>query len=262
MYGWRGRVEDPLRRPDLDELAQVHDGEPVGDVADDAEVVRDHEVGEPEPLRRSRMRFRIWARRRDVEPRGRLVGDEELGLKRERARDADAPRLPARELVRVLAAELGRELDHLQQLVDRIPLLARHVVDPVGLGQQVGDAQARAQARVRVLEDHLHPPRADGVGRRRAVLVTSLPVEDDLALGRRARAGGSPSRASSCPIPTRRRGRASRRGGSRGRRRRRRGPRRARGRGGDRTQPWRSANHVRRPFTDDERVAQRTTTPS
>ena len=52
----------------------------------------------------------------DVEAGRRLVGDEELGLERERARDADAARLTARELVRVLAGQLGRELDHLQQL--------------------------------------------------------------------------------------------------------------------------------------------------
>ena len=48
---------------------------------------------------------------RDVERRDRLVGDEQLGVERERARDADALALAARELVRVAVVVLGVQPD-------------------------------------------------------------------------------------------------------------------------------------------------------
>jgi hypothetical protein len=57
---------------------------------------------------------------RDVERRGRLVADQELGLGRERARDRDALPLPARELVRELLGVRAREADRDQQLADAI----------------------------------------------------------------------------------------------------------------------------------------------
>ena len=48
---------------------------------------------------------------RDVERGDRLVGDDHLRLQRERARDADALALAARELVRVAVVVLGVEPD-------------------------------------------------------------------------------------------------------------------------------------------------------
>ena len=48
---------------------------------------------------------------RDVERADRLVAHDELGLHRERARDADALPLPARELVRVAVIAVGAEAD-------------------------------------------------------------------------------------------------------------------------------------------------------
>ena len=41
-------VVEVVRGSDLDDLAQVHDGDPVGDVTDDRKVVRDEEIGQPE----------------------------------------------------------------------------------------------------------------------------------------------------------------------------------------------------------------------
>ena len=181
-----GRVEDPLRRPDLGELAEVHDGEPVGDVVDDVEVVCDDEVGEPEPLLRSFIRFRIWLPPRRRAPRSarRRRGTRVEARARARSRCGG----PARPRARAgTSRQLGRELDHLQQLVDRIPLLARHVVDPVGLRQEVGDAQARVQARVRILEDHLHPPRSrrSSRGRRRETSLPSKRISPSVTASRR-----------------------------------------------------------------------------
>mgnify|MGYP003694014791 CR=1 FL=1 len=69
--------------------SEVEDGDPVGDVADDAEVVRDEEVGDL--LLRLELDEQVEDRRLhgDVERRGRLVADDELRVSRERARDRD-----------------------------------------------------------------------------------------------------------------------------------------------------------------------------
>ena len=55
------RREDGRRRADLHHAAEVEDGDPVGEVADDAEVVRDEEVGDALLPWRSTSRFRIAA---------------------------------------------------------------------------------------------------------------------------------------------------------------------------------------------------------
>ena len=94
---------------------------------------------------------------RDVERRDRLVGDDEARLDGERAGDADALPLPAGELVRIAPRVLGREADQREQLGD--PRRARRAgMQAVGrqrLAERVADAQARVEARVRVLEDDL-----------------------------------------------------------------------------------------------------------
>ena len=46
--GVSGPVEQPLGRPGLHDLAEVHHGHPVGDVPDDGEVVGDEQVRQPE----------------------------------------------------------------------------------------------------------------------------------------------------------------------------------------------------------------------
>jgi hypothetical protein len=49
VYGCSGCRRAPRRR-DLDDHAEVHDRDPIGDVANDGQVVRDEEVREVEPV--------------------------------------------------------------------------------------------------------------------------------------------------------------------------------------------------------------------
>ena len=96
---------------------------------------------------------------RDVERRHRLVGDDQLRLQRERARDADALALAAGELVRVAVVVLRVEPDRVHQLLDRplaLALARLELVDRERLADDRADRLARVQRRVRVLEDHLH----------------------------------------------------------------------------------------------------------
>jgi len=53
---------------------------------------------------------------RDVERRHRLVRDDEVGLDRQRPRNADALTLPAGELVRVAVGVIGVQADGLHQV--------------------------------------------------------------------------------------------------------------------------------------------------
>ena len=70
------------------------------DVPDDGEVVGDDQVGEPEPLLEVGEQVEHLRLHRHVERRHRLVGDQQVRLEREGARDADALALTAGELVR------------------------------------------------------------------------------------------------------------------------------------------------------------------
>ena len=118
MYGCFGsRVEvGPLGR--LDDLAEVHDHHPVGDVAHDVQVVRDEDVGEAEVALQVLEQVQDLRLHRDVERRDRLVADDQLRVDGERARDADALALAAGELVREAVVVLGVQADDLEQLLD------------------------------------------------------------------------------------------------------------------------------------------------
>ena len=56
-----GDVEQRLPGRRLDDLAQVHDGDPVTHVLDDAQIVGDEEVGVAVSLLQLLDRLRIWA---------------------------------------------------------------------------------------------------------------------------------------------------------------------------------------------------------
>src|SRR3954452_2334978 len=95
---------------------------------------------------------------RYVERRHRLVAHDQAGAQRQRAGDADALALPARELVRIVVHLVGPQSDLLEQLgYARALLLARR--QPMN-GKRLANDIARGHARVerskRVLKDDLH----------------------------------------------------------------------------------------------------------
>ena len=168
----------------LDDLAVVHDGDRVGEVRDDAHVVRDEHDRGAELLGETAQELEDLGLHGDVEGGRRLVGDDQARVERERLRDDDALLLAAGELVRVV-------VDAVLGVGDADP--AQHV-DRLGPGVGAGDRQVRPQPlgdlpadrvdgvedRRRLLEDHRGVPAAhvaqlvaaqrDDVVRRRAVL--------------------------------------------------------------------------------------------
>ena len=99
----------------------------VAGLGDDAEVVRDEQDRHAELALQLREQLEDLRLDRDVERGGRLVGDQQLGLARQRHRDHHALPHAARQLVRILVdALLGRrdadEPEHLDRVVARLGL--------------------------------------------------------------------------------------------------------------------------------------------
>ena len=100
----------------LDDAAQIHDADARRHVPHHRQVVADEQVGEPETVLQVAHQVEDLRLHRNVERAGRLVADDELGVRRQGAGDADALALAAGELVRILAPVGGIEADQAQQL--------------------------------------------------------------------------------------------------------------------------------------------------
>src|SRR4249919_280351 len=97
----------------FDNHAKVHHRDPVRDMSDDSQVVRDEDVGEPVLVLEVVEQIDDLRLNRYVERRDGLVRDDQPRVQSERARDADSLPLPARELVRIAIEVIGGETDHL-----------------------------------------------------------------------------------------------------------------------------------------------------
>ena len=104
------------RRRGLDDPAEIHHRNALGDVLDNRQIVGDEEIGEPELLLQVLQQVDDLGLDRHVQRRHRLVADDQLGLDGERPRDADALALAAGELVRIASHVIGLQANGLQQL--------------------------------------------------------------------------------------------------------------------------------------------------
>ena len=169
---------------ELDDLSEIHDGDAVGDVAHHREIMGDEDVGEAELALEVLHQVDDLRLDRYVERRHRLVTDDQLGLRGQRAGDADALALTTREFVRIAQRMPGRQADLAQQLVDA-PAQRRARRQPMQaqrFGQRLADGEARVQRGVGILEDDLHV--AAQVAQRAAGQATHVAAgEADRALG-------------------------------------------------------------------------------
>ena len=152
--------EHLLDRAALDDLPGVHDEDVVRDVARAGEIVRDVQKREAVLFLQLQHEIQDPDADRDVEHARRLVGEDDLRLDGECARDRDALALTARELVRILVRYLLRrhETDGLEQLVHALVDLRRRddVVDAQRPRDVVSHGLDRVQRAERVLEDELN----------------------------------------------------------------------------------------------------------
>ena len=173
--------EEPLGRPLLDELARVHDADPVADLGDDAEVVRDVQDRDPGFRAEAREQVDDLRLRRHVETGRRFVEHEHLRLACERHRDRHALLLAAGELVRILPGRRRRVgQPHLADQLEHAPRALRPgAAEAVHLQRfldLVADAHVRRQRCRRVLRDErrLAPADAPQLGGPKGQQVSAL----------------------------------------------------------------------------------------
>ena len=131
--------EQLVPRGDLDELPEVHHRDAVAEVLHGREVVRDEQAREAELRLQRPEEVEDGRLDRDVERRHGLVRDQQARRDAERAGQADALALPARELVRVAVAELGAQADRVEELDD-----APRRAPPRGRAGAAGAARRRS----------------------------------------------------------------------------------------------------------------------
>src|SRR5882724_708027 len=143
--------------PGLHELAGVHDGQAGGEIAGRRQVVRDHDVRQPQPFLEPFQEIEDLGSDGDVQGRHRLVQDDELRIGHQRAGDRDALPLAAAELVRVERDAVAPESHELQDLGHALAHAgpAQAVVAWQRLGDDVLHPHAGIQRAVRILEHGL-----------------------------------------------------------------------------------------------------------
>ena len=90
-----------LGRRHLDDPAQVHDRDPVAQVPDHGQVVRDEQQGQAQAGLQVLQQVQDRGLHADVQRRHRLVGHQQAGRQGQRPGDRDPLPLPAGELARV-----------------------------------------------------------------------------------------------------------------------------------------------------------------
>ena len=90
---------DLRRGPDLAELAEIHDGNAIADVADDREIVGDEQEGEAVAVLHVLEQVEDLGLHGDVERRDRFIAHDHVGVEHEAAGDRDPLALPAGELM-------------------------------------------------------------------------------------------------------------------------------------------------------------------
>ena len=162
-----------LGRPLFDDAALPHDDDAMGDVRDDAEIMRDEQDAGAAPRPQLGDQLEDLRLRGDVEGGRRLVRDQQRRIEDERAGDHRALALPARHLVRKGAHDavgIG-QMHGCDRLADaREPLGRTHPrVNGEHFLDLVADRAHGIERGHRLLEDHRHARAAQvtvaGLGR-------------------------------------------------------------------------------------------------
>ena len=181
------RLDHVAHRADLGDAPRIHHGDAVRGLGDHAHVVGDQHHGgamlAAQPLQqRDDLRLHRY-----VERGGRLVGDDEFRLGRERQRQHHTLAHAAGELMRIgIDAHFRRrDANFIQQRQRfRACLRIREVAVRLdGLDQLLADAVERVEAGERVLEHHADALAADLAHRFRRQVVDALPAQQHLASG-------------------------------------------------------------------------------
>ena len=149
-------VEQGRRRRPLQQPARVHDGDLVGELDQQREVVGYEEGRESEPVTEPHQLLEDLPLGDHVEGGRGLVQDHDLGLQREGHGDHGALAHAAGELVRVAAQPVGVHAHHVEQLPRPLPALRPGELRAVRAQQVVelgADGDDRVERVQRALQD-------------------------------------------------------------------------------------------------------------
>ena len=158
--GVDGVVDDLVGGSELDDLAEVHDGDAVADVFYDSEVVSDEEVGEVAFALEVEEEVEDLALDGDVEGGDRFIADDEFRVEGEGAGDADALPLAAGKLKGKAVDGIGGEADDVEEFPDAFFPFVRvaDLMDEEGFLEEVADGVPGVEGFGGVLKDHLEIP--------------------------------------------------------------------------------------------------------
>ena len=104
-------------------MSQIHDRDPVGNVAHDQKVMGDKEIGQTEFVLQLVEHVDDLRLDRDVEGRYRLIADNEVRIDSQGSGNTDTLALSAGELMGVARRMFGVEADMVHELQDSLPSL-------------------------------------------------------------------------------------------------------------------------------------------
>ena len=170
---------------ELDDLAEIHDGDAIGDVFHDRKIMGDEDETETHLFYQLGEKVQDLRLDGDVEGGDGFVGDDDLRPEGEGAGDGDALALAAGEFMRVFLHEARREADGTHEIGDACGDLAGRagLVHEQGLGERGEDRHAGVERGVGILKNHLQvsADAGDFVGRGGGEVAA---LEDDGATGR------------------------------------------------------------------------------
>ena len=180
LRGQAHRVAGPV----FDEAAVAHDREVRADGGEHGEVVADHQQGDPAFGDEAGQAGEDLLLHDDVEGRGRLVGDDDVGFAGERHGDHDPLLLPAGELVRIrirlrrFEVDFSEEFEHpVAALLRSRPRVLRMVFEGFDdLTPDLADGIERVQG---TLEDDRGLRPSDGTDLTEVQLPDVLTAEED-----------------------------------------------------------------------------------
>ena len=152
--------EQMRARAQLDDAAEVHHRDPRGDAADRGEVVRDEEQGEAALATEPVQQVEQHRAHRRIDRGDRLIADEQVGARGERARDGSALALTRREFARIRRGGARGKSHLIQQCECADPRLvpARDAVHLHPLGDRIDDRHLRRERGAGVLGYELDAP--------------------------------------------------------------------------------------------------------
>ena len=179
------RDEQRPGRPLLDDPTRIHHGDLVGVSRDHTQVVRDQQHSQAPLTTQGAQQVEQLRLHRHVEGAGRLVGDEDVGVARQRDRDRHPLPQPTGQLVRERThSPFGVGDPDCTQQLDRPRArlgTRRTEMDVHRLGELTTDPLHGIEARHRILEDHRHSPPTDRPHRLRGQTAQVMPAKRDAA---------------------------------------------------------------------------------